>query len=40
MPGRAGNRLKVGSYYLRYSYGSVSLNRSATTSYLFQQNEQ
>ena len=36
----SGNRLKVGSYYLRYSYGSVSLNRSATTSYLFQQNEQ
>ena len=36
----SGNRLKVGSYYLRYSYGGVSLNRSATTSYLFQQNEQ
>ena len=30
------NKLKVGSsYYLRYSYGSVSLNRSATTAYLF-----
>ena len=30
------NKLKVGSsYYLRYSNGSVSLNRSATTAYLF-----
>ena len=36
----SGNRLKVGSYYLRYSYGGVSLNRSATTSYLFKQNEE
>ena len=30
------NKLKVGSsYYLRYSYGSVTLNRSASTAYLF-----
>ena len=28
-------KLKVGSYYLRYSNGSVSLNRSATTTYAF-----
>ena len=34
------NRVKVGSNYLRYSSGKVSLNRSATTSYLFQQNEE
>lgn len=34
------SKLKVGSSYLRYNYGSVSLNRSATTSYLFKQNEQ
>ena len=33
-------KLKVGSSYLRYNYGSVSLNRSATTSYLFKQNEE
>ena len=29
------NRLKVGSYYLRYSNNSVSLNSSATTANLF-----
>ena len=29
------SRVKVGSYYLRYSGGSISLNRSATTAYLF-----
>ena len=34
------SKLKVGSSYLRYNYGSVSLNRSATTSYLFKQNEE
>ena len=34
------NRVKVGSNYLLYSSGKVSLNRSATTSYLFQQNEE
>ena len=33
------NRLKVGSSYLRYSSGKISLNSSATTAYLFQQNE-
>ncbi len=31
----SGSKLKVGSNYLRYSNGSVSLNRSATTTYLF-----
>ena len=34
------SKLKVGSSYLRYNYGRVSLNRSATTSYLFKQNEE
>lgn len=29
------SKLKIGSYYLRYSNGSISLNRSASTSYLF-----
>lgn len=29
------DKLKVGSYYLRYSNGSVSLNRSSTTTNLF-----
>ena len=29
------SKLKLGSYYLRYSNGSVSLNRSATTTYFF-----
>ena len=33
------SRVKVGSSYLRYSGGKVSLNRSATTAYLFQQVE-
>ena len=33
------SRLKVGSNYLRYSNGSVTLNRSATTTYLFEQSE-
>ena len=37
----SGSKLKVGSSnYLRYSGNKVSLNRSATTSYLFKQNEQ
>ena len=31
------SKLKVGSNYLRYSNGSVSLNRSATTTYLFEE---
>jgi unsaturated rhamnogalacturonyl hydrolase len=31
----SGNKLKVGSYYLRYSNGSVNLNSSATTAYIF-----
>ena len=31
----SGNKLKVGSYYLRYSNGSVNLNSSATTAYVF-----
>lgn len=34
------SKLKVGSSYLRYSSSKVSLNRSATTTYLFKQNEQ
>ena len=34
------SRLKIGSKYLRYSYGGVSLSSSATTTYLFQQNEE
>ena len=29
------NRLKLGSYYLRYSNGAISLNRSGTTAGLF-----
>ena len=29
------NKLKVGSYYLRYSNGSVTLNSSSTTTYVF-----
>ena len=29
------SKLKVGSYYLRYSSGTVSVNRSATTTYLY-----
>ena len=29
------SKLKIGSYYLRYSSGKVSLNRSATTTYFF-----
>lgn len=29
------SKLKVGSYYLRYSGGSVSLKSSATTTYCF-----
>ena len=33
------NKLKLGSYYLRYSGGSISLNRSGTTAVLFQGNE-
>ena len=33
------SKLKVGSYYLRYSSGSIKLDRSATTTYLFQENE-
>jgi len=33
----SGSKLKVGSVYLRYSNGSVSLNRSATTAYLFEE---
>jgi len=33
------SKLKVGSYYLRYSSGSIKLDRSSTTTYLFQENE-
>ena len=33
------NKLKLGSYYLRYSGGSISLNRSGTTAVLFQGSE-
>ena len=34
------NKLKLDSYYLRYSNGSISLNRSSgTTAVLFQGNE-
>ena len=29
------NKLKISNYYLRYSNGSISLNRSATTTYFF-----
>ena len=29
------NKVKMSNYYLRYSNGSVSLNRSATTTYFF-----
>ena len=29
------NRLKLGSYYLRYSNGAISLSRSGTTAGLF-----
>ena len=36
----SGSKLKIGSNYLRYSSNKVSLNRSATTAYLFKQNEQ
>ena len=34
------NRLKVGSYYLRYSSGTVKADRSSTTTYLYMQNEE
>ena len=34
------SRLKVGSSYLRYSSSKVSLSSSATTTYLFRQNEE
>ena len=33
------NKIKLDSYYLRYSGGSISLNRSGTTAVLFQGNE-
>ncbi len=33
------SKVKVDSYYLRYSSGSVKADRSATTSYLYMQNE-
>ncbi len=33
------SKLKVGSYYLRYSSGSVKLDSRSTTTYLFQENE-
>ena len=32
------NKLKVGSYYLKYSNGAVNLNSSATTAYVFIEN--
>ena len=32
------NKMKVGSYYLKYSNGSVNLNSSATTAYVFTEN--
>ena len=31
------SKLKIGSYYLRYSSGTVTVNRSATTTYMFQE---
>ena len=34
------SKLKVGSYYLRYSSKNASLNRSATTTYLFQETDE
>ena len=34
------NKLKVGSYYLRYSNGTIQGNRSGSSCYLFQQNEE
>lgn len=33
------NKIKVGSYYLRYSGGSIQLKSSATTAYLFRETE-
>ena len=33
------SKLKVGSYYLRYSNGSIKLDRSSTTTYLFEETE-
>lgn len=33
------NRIKVGSYYLRYSSGTVKANSSSTTAYVYMQNE-
>ena len=35
----SGSKVKVGSYYLRYSSGNITVNRSAGTSYLYQQIE-
>ena len=34
------SKLKVGSYYLRYSGGTIKADRSATTTYLFRETEE
>ena len=33
------SKVKVGSYYLRYSSGAIKANRNSTTAYLFEQTE-
>ena len=33
------NRLKIGSYYLRYTNGSIKADRTSATCYLFMENE-
>ena len=34
------NKMKVGSYYLRYSSGAIKADRSAGTTYIYMQNEE
>ncbi len=36
----SGSKVKVGSYYLRYSGGTIKADRSATTTYLYKQTEE